>query len=123
MAYGVLSHGLLSKERIDKMKKRFPQFPASGMEKNLPLIEALHEIAEEKQITMPQLLAAWVLSQGEDILALVGARKMSQLQESMKALDVNLSKSDLKRINDVIPANAVDDYDMTFKFKNGMLVR
>jgi aryl-alcohol dehydrogenase-like predicted oxidoreductase len=122
VAVGVLSHGLLSKERLQEMRNRFPQFYGDNLDKNLSRLNALGEIAEEKQITLPQLLSAWVLSQGEDILPLVGARKVSQLEESMKALDVSLSKSDLEKIDDVAPANMASDSNITIKFKNGLMV-
>jgi aryl-alcohol dehydrogenase-like predicted oxidoreductase len=59
------------------------------------------------------------LSFGE--LPLIGARKVSQLQESLKALDKNLSESDLKRIADAVPVE--EDNDMVIKLKNGMIVR
>ena len=39
----------------------------------------------------------------------------------MKALDINLSESDLKRIADAVPVGA--DNDMVIKLKNGMIVR
>ena len=55
-------------------------------------------------------------------MTLVGPRKVSQLQESIKALDVSLSRSDLKKIDDAIPANAGVDSTVTIKFKNGMMV-
>jgi aryl-alcohol dehydrogenase-like predicted oxidoreductase len=122
VAVGVLSHGLLTKERLQEMRKRFPQFYGDNIDKNLSRLDALGEIAEEKQITLPQLLIAWVLSQGEDIMPLVGARKVSQLQESMKALNVSLSKSDLEKIDDVAPANLASDSSPTIKFKNGLMV-
>ncbi len=123
VAFGIMSHGLLSKERIQEMKNRFPQFPGMDLDKNVSLLEALHEIAEEKLITLPQLLTAWVLSQGEDIMPLIGARKVSQLQESIEALDISLNKSDLERIDSAVPAETIDDSNMTMKFKNGMMVR
>jgi hypothetical protein len=40
----------------------------------------------------------------------------------MKALDVILSKSDLEKIDDAVPANMASDTKMTIKFKNGMMV-
>jgi aryl-alcohol dehydrogenase-like predicted oxidoreductase len=123
VAFGILSHGLLSKERVQEMRNRFPQFSGENLDKNISILETLHEIAEENRITVPQLLTAWVLSQGEDIMPLIGARKVSQLQESMKALDVHLSKSDLERIDVAVPASAVADNNLTMKFKNGLMVR
>jgi aryl-alcohol dehydrogenase-like predicted oxidoreductase len=104
------------------MRKRFPQFYGDNIDKNLSRLDALGEIAKEKQITLPQLLTAWVLAQGEDIMPLVGARKVSQLQESTKALNVILSKSDLEKIDAVAPANSSSDSGPTIKFKNGLMV-
>lgn len=123
VAFGILSHGLLSKERLQEMRNHYPQFLGENLDKNLLLVEALREIAVEKQITVPQLLTAWVLSRGEDIMPLIGARKMSQLQESVKALDISLSKNELERIDNAVPADAGDDSNITMKFKNGMIVR
>ncbi len=123
VAFGILSHGLLSKERVQEMRNRFPQFSGENLDKNISILDSLREIAEENRITVPQLLTAWVLSQGEDIMPLIGARKVSQLQESMKALDVHLSKSDLERIDVAVPASAVADNNLTMKFKNGLIVR
>ncbi|CAM4040185.1 aldo/keto reductase [Saccharibacillus endophyticus] len=122
VAFGILSHGLISKERIEEMKKR-PAFPGMNLDKNLLLLETVNEIAEEKQITVPQLLTAWVLTQGEDIMPLIGARKVSQFEESMKALDVKLNEIDLERINKAFPADTNGDDGHVFKFKNGLIVR
>jgi len=122
VAVGVLAHGLLTKERLQEMRNRFPQFYSANFDKNVSRLDALGKMAEEKQITLPQLLAAWVLSQGGDIMPLDGARKVAQLQESMKALDVSLSKSDLERIDAVAPANTAPDINMQIKFKNGLMI-
>jgi len=123
VAFGVLSHGLLSKERVEEMKNRFPQFPGVNSNKTINLIEALSKIAEEKQITLPQLLTAWVSAQGDDIIPLIGARKVSQFQESMRALDVNLNENDIKLIENSIPDDMAADQGFTMKFKNGLMVR
>lgn len=67
----------------------------------------MREIAVEKNITLSQLAYAWILSKGEDIIPLVGARRVTQLQETITSLDVTLSESDIKRIENVVPHNAV----------------
>jgi len=123
VAFGILSHGLLSKERIEEMQKRAPQFAGVDSEKNIAILEALRKIADEKQITLSQLFVSWVLAQGEDIMPLIGARKVSQLQESMKAVDVKLSENDLKRIDEAVPEDVKYGGGIQMKFKNGMFVR
>jgi aryl-alcohol dehydrogenase-like predicted oxidoreductase len=113
-AYGVLSRGLLSgnwsKERVmgaDDMRGKAPRFSNENLEKNLALVEALREIAEEKQVTVAQMAIAWVLSQGDDVIPLIGARKQSQLHESIGSVDLKLSSNDLSRIEKAVPRDLV----------------
>jgi aryl-alcohol dehydrogenase-like predicted oxidoreductase len=112
-AYGVLSRGLLSgkwsKERQGQIDFRSfaPRFMGENLEQNLALVEALREIAEEKQTTVAQLAIAWVLSQGEDIIPLIGARKRSHLEDAFAALDLQLTAADLQKIEAAVPADKV----------------
>jgi aryl-alcohol dehydrogenase-like predicted oxidoreductase len=50
---------------------------------------------------------AWVLSQGDDVIPLIGARKQSQLHESIGAVDLKLSSNDLSRIEKAVPRDLV----------------
>lgn len=112
-AYGVLSRGLLSgkwtKERQKQIDFRSfaPRFMDDNLDQNLALVEALREIAEEKGTTVAQLAIAWVLSQGEDIIPLIGARKRSHLEDAFFALDLQLTDGDLERIEKAVPADKV----------------
>ncbi|MFI5181905.1 MAG: aldo/keto reductase [Thermoanaerobaculia bacterium] len=112
-AYGVLSRGLLSgywssERKTDKTDFRnfLPRFRGSNLDQNLALVEALREFAEPKGITVAQAAIAWVLSRGEEIVPLVGARRRDRLAEALGALDVHLSPEDLARIEDAIPHGA-----------------
>lgn len=58
-------------------------------------MEALREIANEKETTAPQLAIAWILSKGDDIITLVGASRRSTLKDPLKSIDVNLSAPQL----------------------------
>jgi aryl-alcohol dehydrogenase-like predicted oxidoreductase len=53
------------------------------------------------------LAIAWVLAKGENIVPVVGARTRAQLEESLGALNVQLSESDVTRIEEAIPASQV----------------
>lgn len=113
-AYGVLSRGLLSgawsKERgaqVHDFRTYVPRFSGENLDKNLALVEALRRIAEEKQTSVAQLAIAWVLSRGEDVIPLIGARRLSHLQDALSALELHLSPTDLAHIEAAVPANAV----------------
>ncbi|ACC80132.1 aldo/keto reductase [Nostoc punctiforme] len=119
-AYGVLSRGLLSghwsKERSEQaqdFRGHLPRFSGENLDRNLLLVEALRLIAQERSATVAQVAIAWVLSRGNDIVPLIGARRCDRLNEALGALELHLSKDDLARIEAAVPLNAVagDRYD------------
>jgi aryl-alcohol dehydrogenase-like predicted oxidoreductase len=112
-AYGVLSRGLISghwtPERqlaASDFRTRAPRFQGENLERNLELVDALRRVAEEKQASVAQIVIAWVLSRGEDIVPLIGARTRERLQEALGALEVGLDDHDLERIEQVVPPGA-----------------
>jgi aryl-alcohol dehydrogenase-like predicted oxidoreductase len=111
-AYGVLSRGLISghwkpdSPAQGDFRAHSPRFQGENAVKNLALVDALRRIATEKGVTVAQIAIAWVMTQGEDIIPLVGARRRDQLAESLGALDVLLSPDDLAAIERAIPKGA-----------------
>jgi aryl-alcohol dehydrogenase-like predicted oxidoreductase len=57
-------------------------------------------------VTPGQLALAWVLAQGEDIVAIPGTRRRRYLEENLAALDVTLSAEDLAQIGEVVGSAA-----------------
>jgi len=109
-AYGVLSRGLLSGSRPSSpsdLRARLPRFTSENRARNERLIEALQNVAREKNVTASQLAIAWVLAKGTSIVPLIGARTRAQLAESLAALRVTLTPDDITRIEAAVPAAAV----------------
>lgn len=128
VAFGTLAHGLLggtwSKDKADHSNAYIPLFAKENIDTNLALVEALREIAAAQQMTVAQLAVAWVLAKGDDIIPLIGARKVNQLQESMKSLDVRLTERDVQSIEEAIPETKIAGGSFPqMKFKNGVVVR
>ncbi|MGW5324691.1 aldo/keto reductase [Streptomyces sp. NPDC004014] len=112
-AYGVLSRGLISghftRDRQlapGDFRSVSPRFQGENLQHNLNLVEALRKIAEQKGVTVAQIAIAWVLSRGEDIVPLVGARTRERLTESLGALHVTLDEADLAAVEEAVPADA-----------------
>ena len=112
-AYGVLSRGLISghfsRDRqlaAGDFRAHSPRFQGDNLQHNLNLVDALRKIAEQKGVSVAQTAIAWVLSRGEDIVPLVGARTRERLTESLGALDVTLDAADLAAIEEAVPADA-----------------
>ena len=113
-AYGVLSRGLLSghwsKERTETaqdFRSHLPRFSGENLDRNLSLVEALRSIAQEQNVTVAQVAIAWVLSRGDDIVPLIGARRRNRLHEALGALELHLTEDELARIEAAIPPDAV----------------
>ncbi|MFJ9242648.1 aldo/keto reductase [Streptomyces sp. NPDC101776] len=112
-AYGVLSRGLISGHfTADRQlgasdyRSYTPRFQGDNLQHNLGLVEQLRKLAEQKGVSVAQLATAWVLSRGEDIVPLVGARTRERLTESLGALDVVLDAADLAAIEAAVPADS-----------------
>ena len=52
---------------------------------------------------MAQVAIAWVVSQGPDIVPLIGARRRDRLAEALGALNVKLSADDLTKLAEALP--------------------
>ena len=105
-AYGVLGRGLLSGSRVEAKNdfRRFlPRFTGANLEKNQTLIAALAEAAAELNATVVQVAIAWVLTRGEDIVPILGARTLTQLDESLGALNLKLDPAQLARLEQAMP--------------------
>ena len=76
------------------------------MDRNLVLVEALREVADERGATVAQLAIAWALARGEDIIPLVGARTRERLTEALGALELKLTAEEVERIERAVPADA-----------------
>jgi aryl-alcohol dehydrogenase-like predicted oxidoreductase len=113
-AYGVLSRGLLSNSlstggqfAAGDFRARSPRFQGENLTRNLALVDALGAIAERRGVSVAQLAIAWVLAQGDDIVPVLGARKVARLQESVAAADIRLTADELATIESAVPADAV----------------
>jgi aryl-alcohol dehydrogenase-like predicted oxidoreductase len=113
-AYGVLSRGLLSDTfrvptalAADDFRAHSPRFQGENLTRNRELVELLAEIARERSVTVAQLAIAWVLSRGDDIVPVVGARTVERLRETVAAADISLTSDEVARMEKAVPKDAV----------------
>ena len=109
-AYGVLSRGLLSGSRPapkGDFRAYLPRFTGDNALKNAGLVATLTSLAAQRGTSPARLAIAWVLAKGPSIVPLIGARTRQQLEESLGALDVALSRDDVARLEAAIPTTAV----------------
>jgi aryl-alcohol dehydrogenase-like predicted oxidoreductase len=105
--FGVLFHGVIGGSnpsgRLAMLSRRMSPQAVEKLKNAVSRLDLLKELAEEKGVTLARLAIAWVMAQGDDILTIVGARTVGQLQSTVKAGGVTLSKDDLARIEACIP--------------------
>src|SRR5436190_17695781 len=111
--YGVLSRGLISghwsRERDlepGDFRNFAPRFSGENLDRNLSLVEALRAVADARGATVAQLAVAWVLSRGDDILPVIGARTRECLDEALGALELDLTPDEIAEIERAVPAEA-----------------
>jgi aryl-alcohol dehydrogenase-like predicted oxidoreductase len=80
-----------------------PRFQGENFRHNLQLVEKVREISKEKNCTPAQLALAWLLAQGKDIVAIPGTKRRQRLEENLRAIDLELSDKDLRRIGEAAP--------------------
>jgi aryl-alcohol dehydrogenase-like predicted oxidoreductase len=112
-AYGVLSRGLISGHWTKTsggqgdFRAFSPRFQGDNLDRNLALVEALRAVAQAKGASVAQIVIAWVLAQGADIVPVVGARRRDRLSEALGSLNLRLSSADLAEIQAAAPPEAV----------------
>jgi len=113
VAYSPLGRGFLTGriQHVDDFepsdyRRHSPRFQGENFQKNLDLVRRIEEIAAEKKCTPSQLALAWVLAQGEDIMPIFGTKRRVYLEENLRALEIELSEEDLRRIDEIAPQGA-----------------
>jgi aryl-alcohol dehydrogenase-like predicted oxidoreductase len=75
------------------------QFPAIDEARGFDAVEALDEIAKKKGATVPQVALAWLLAQPGVTAIIIGANKMSQLEDNLKAAGLALSAEEIEQLS------------------------
>jgi len=87
-------------------RRDHPRFQEGNFEKNVELVRKLEAIAAEKRCTPSQLVLAWLLAQGREVIPIPGTKRKSRVDENIGALEVPLDPSDVQRISEAVPAGA-----------------
>jgi len=113
VAYSPLGRGFLTGGikrfedfELTDYRRLSPRFQGENFQKNLDLVARVESIAKEKNCTPAQLALAWLLAQGDDIIPIPGTKRRKYLEENFGALNVQLTKRDLERIDEVAPHGA-----------------
>jgi aryl-alcohol dehydrogenase-like predicted oxidoreductase len=83
-----------------------PRFQGDALDKNVALVTRIEAIAAEKRCTPSQLVLAWLLAQGKDIVPIPGTKRKARIDENLAALNIKLSADEAKKISEAAPPGA-----------------
>ena len=120
VAYSPLGRGMLTgrytsnsdrpTNETDFRAQMQPRFQPKNFESNLKLVQVITEMAAEKGCAAAQVALAWVLNQGDHVVAIPGTTKLANLQTNLGALDCRLTQEDRARLDELADKVLGDRY-------------
>ena len=111
VAYAPLGRGFLTGAiqtfgDIDGRRAAHPRFQKENFDQNRALVAKIEKFAKDKGCTPSQLTLAWLLAQGQDVVAIPGTRYAARFDENLGALNVSLAPAEIAAIAAAVPTGA-----------------
>ena len=87
-------------------RRTSPRLADANLTVNQALVGHVKSLAEAKECTPAQLVLAWVLAQGDDVVPIPGTKRRTYLKQNIGALDVTITQADRDAIDRLIPPGA-----------------
>ena len=117
LASGILSgkyhgHGSSEPGRLstDMMKEFMPEQQQTGR-----VVAAVKNVSDETGRSMAHVALAWLRHRPAPVIPIIGARKLSQLQDNLASLDLTLSADQLKTLDEASRIELGFPHDMYAK--------
>ncbi len=125
VAYSPLGRGFLTGryQSLDDFapedfRRRHPRFAEEAFAANLAIVGHVKIVAARHQCTPSQIALAWVLAQGEHVVAIPGTKRLQYLEENAAAVNIRLSADDFVELGKIKPPSG-ERYEATgLKFVN-----
>jgi aryl-alcohol dehydrogenase-like predicted oxidoreductase len=101
LAGGFLS-GKFTRNGGDEQARRAKfDFPPVDKEKGFDILDVLVGMAKKRDVSPAQIALAWILANDAVSSVIIGARKMPQLEDNLKAVDITLSAEEMTQLDEV----------------------
>lgn len=106
VGWGALGGGVLTGKYTrggenDSLRKGGNEDRGRTDERGLAIARVVDEVADELGASSAQVAAAWLLSRNYRTIPLVGARKVSQIQDVLGACELTIADCQLQRLDEV----------------------
>ncbi len=105
VAFSPMASGFLSGKydkntqyKGDDVRRVITRFAPENVEKNQPLLDLLHEVANKKGITPAQISLAWMLKKYDFVVPIPGMRKDERVIENLGAAGIELTDAEFEKI-------------------------
>jgi aryl-alcohol dehydrogenase-like predicted oxidoreductase len=88
-------------QQVEGSRRTEFDFPPVNKERAYDIIEVLEQIGREHDVSVAQVVLAWLLHQKAVTSVIIGAKTLDQLDDNLKAPQVELTAQDLERIDKV----------------------
>src|SRR3979490_63007 len=106
LAWSPLARGVLTGKYHGEGKAEGARMTNEGMkdffpedQRAAPIISAVKSVSEQTDRGMAQVALAWLRHRTVPVIPIIGARKVSQLQDNLASLDMELSAEQLKSLD------------------------
>jgi len=89
------------------MRHAMPRFAPAAYARNLQLLVPMRAIAEQAGCSLAELAIAWLLHQGEHVIALPGTTSVAHLHENLRGADLALSAQCLAELDALFRPEAI----------------
>jgi aryl-alcohol dehydrogenase-like predicted oxidoreductase len=114
VAYSPLARGLLTGAitsaadlPADDWRAQLPRMQGDNLVRNLATLAPVADFAGRRGLSLSAVALAWVLAQGQDIVALAGMSKPANVDRNLTALDVSLDVDDLAELDRLMPPGSI----------------
>jgi aryl-alcohol dehydrogenase-like predicted oxidoreductase len=100
LAGGFLSGKFTRSGGDDAARRAKFDFPPVDKEKGFGVLDVLTTVAGRHNVSVAQIALAWILANTAVTSVIIGARKLLQLDDNLKAIDVVLTAEDKKELDE-----------------------
>jgi len=106
-AWSPLSNGVLTGKYHGQGSSEAGRMSADMMKQFMPeeqrtarIVAAVKTVADQVDRSMAQVALAWLRSRNVPVIPIIGARKLTQLQDNLASIDLSLSADQLKALDE-----------------------
>lgn len=126
--YSPICRGILSAENPKRddpgdVRKNLPRFQGEALDNNRKIARKLSRIASMRGCSLAQLSLAWVMGQGDHVVPIPGTTRLENLEDNVRATQVELTGDDLTFIMEVLNNHTVQGERYTPEGMKGVNVQ